>query len=534
MITVSRRRLVHDEHPGAGDHPPLPPAAEDRAASTTASWAWSASGRNCSSTRISRRSTSATIPISPKSRTPSGSKPSPSIIASQVDGRDRRLLEHRRADPVPRPHRSARECVAAGAAQQLERANDGEGLVTAAPRHRASTPAERRLACACSAWSSGAASSLRRVAMSEQPESGASLVVDRRAARLRPPAQTSSPGSSAGSSTSNHVAHAHPRCRTEPHDPGPDLRHHPARRRAGARLLDDPGRQAAAWRRRSPRLRVDVIEAGFAAASPERCAVDHGDRAQRSRGRSSARSPARPAATSSRRRAHSLPRRAQAHPHLHRHQPDPSRGQAAHGPRAGAGRDPRSSIAYAREHCRGRRILGRGRDPHRARLSWSKRCRSRRPRARRRSTCPTRSATPRPRRSTNCSASSIERVDRPDGRDLLDPLPRRSRHGRRQFAGGGPRRRAAGRMRRERHRRTGGQLRARGCRHGAAHPRRHFTASPPASTRPRSWPRAGRWPQITNAPPPRNKSIVGANAFAHEVGHPPAWRAAEPARPTRS
>ena len=46
---------------------------------------------------------------------------------SEVEGAIARLLEHRRADPLPRPHRSARECVAAGAAEQLQRRDDGEG-----------------------------------------------------------------------------------------------------------------------------------------------------------------------------------------------------------------------------------------------------------------------------------------------------------------------------------------------------------------------------------------------------------------------
>jgi 2-isopropylmalate synthase len=54
---------------------------------------------------------------------------------------------------------------------------------------------------------------------------------------------------------------------------------------------------------------------------------------------------------------------------------------------------------------------------------------------------------------------------------LLDPLPRRSRHGGGQFAGRRSRRGAAGRMRGQRHRRTRRQLRARGRGDGAEDPR---------------------------------------------------------------
>ena len=46
-------------------------------------------------------------------------------LSRRSAGRDRAAADHRRADPVPRPDRSARECLAAGAAEQLEHRNDG-------------------------------------------------------------------------------------------------------------------------------------------------------------------------------------------------------------------------------------------------------------------------------------------------------------------------------------------------------------------------------------------------------------------------
>ena len=57
---------------------------------------------------------------------------------------------------------------------------------------------------------------------------------------------------------------AHVRSRT-----GPDLRHHAARRRADRRRRLQRARQASRSPRRSPRARVDVIEAGFPVSSPQ-------------------------------------------------------------------------------------------------------------------------------------------------------------------------------------------------------------------------------------------------------------------------
>ena len=79
------------------------------------------------------------------------------------------------------------------------------------------------------------------------------------------------------------------------------------------------------------------------------------------------------------------------------------------------------------------------------------------------------------------------------GPDLLRALPRRSGHGGRQLPRRGARRRAAGRMHDQRHRRTRGQCAARGCGDGAAHPQRCVRRNAPVSTRRRSCTRATPW-----------------------------------------
>ena len=110
-----RRRLVHDEHPRAGDAPALPAAAEDPAAGQQPARPGPPVAGTISSTRISRRSTSATIRTSPRSRVPSGSKRSPSTIARKCRRAIERLLDtpgpilcHARIDP--RTRTSGRWC----------------------------------------------------------------------------------------------------------------------------------------------------------------------------------------------------------------------------------------------------------------------------------------------------------------------------------------------------------------------------------------------------------------------------------------
>ena len=81
--------------------------------------------------------------------------------------------------------------------------------------------------------------------------------------------------------------------------------------------------------------------------------------------------------------------------------------------------------------------------------------------------------------------------------------------------------RRTGRVHRQRDRRAGGQRRARGGRDGAARPRRRARAPRPASTSARSAASSALVSRLTGYAVQRNKAIVGANAFAHEAGHPP-------------
>ena len=128
-----------------------------------------------------------------------------------------------------------------------------------------------------------------------------------------------------------------------------------------------------------------------------------------------------------------------------------------------------------------------------------------------------------------CGARGIRRTDRhavqPRAEhrqgDRLGALPQRSGPGRRQFAGRRRRRRAPGRMHHQRAGRAGRQCGDGRDRHGAAHaPRPHAVQhrhrQPSASPRPRAWS-----PPSPALPVQPNKAIVGANAFAHEVRHPP-------------
>ena len=103
-------------------------------------------------------------------------------------------------------------------------------------------------------------------------------------------------------------------------------------------------------------------------------------------------------------------------------------------------------------------------------------------------------------------------------RDPERALPQRPRHGGRQQPRRGAGRRAPGRVHDQRHRRARGQLLARGSRDGAqdarvvlrSHDRRRHAPAvpdqPPALEHHRA------------SPIPRNKAVVGENAFAHEAG----------------
>ena len=262
-------------------------------------------------------------------------------------------------------------------------------------------------------------------------------------------------------------------------------------------------------------LRVDVIEAGFAAASPGDFRALEGiarevegpiicSLARATRGDILAAAMSLEAAPQ------------EAHPRLPRHQPDPPRGQAADGPRAGAGRDPATASLTRASSPRTSNSRPRTRSAPSA-ISWSNACPPPPPRARPRSTCPTRSATPRPRRYTTCSAISVAAVDARAGvifsahcHDDLGMAVANSlaavRGGARQVEcavnGIGER---AGNCALED---VVMALKTRSDTYGVStgvDTTRIMAASRTLA-------------QITNVPPPRNKAIVGANAFAHEAG----------------
>ena len=101
---------------------------------------------------------------------------------------------------------------------------------------------------------------------------------------------------------------------------------------------------------------------------------------------------------------------------------------------------------------------------------------------------------------------------------VVGALPQRSRPGGRQFARRGHDRRAPGRVHDQRPGRARRQRLARGNRHGGAHapgclPLRHAHRRHADRAGLASWSRS-----ITGFPVQPNKAIVGANAFAHESG----------------
>ena len=219
------------------------------------------------------------------------------------------------------------------------------------------------------------------------------------------------------------------------------------------------------------RLGVDVIEAGFAGASPGDFegvravarAVDEADRrlARPGRGR-------RPR----RRRRGARRRRPLPHPHRPRDE------RAAHGkearPRTTGGRGARPPVGRLRSLARRRgRVLVRGRDPlrpgvRRAGLPG-------RDRGRRDDRQPA-------RHGRLFAAGGVRRLPRRRSpplpgaprRDPLRALPQRPRSRRRELARRDPGRRQPGRVHRERHRRAGGQRFARGGRDGAERSQRQL------------------------------------------------------------
>ncbi len=100
----------------------------------------------------------------------------------------------------------------------------------------------------------------------------------------------------------------------------------------------------------------------------------------------------------------------------------------------------------------------------------------------------------------------------------LLPLPRRSGPGGGQFTGGRGKRRAAGRVHDQRHRRAGRQRGAGRDRHGAAHAQRLLQDRHATSTPRKIYPASRMVSTLTGLAVQRNKAIVGENAFAHEAG----------------
>ena len=70
---------------------------------------------------------------------------------AEVPAAIERLLDVARTDPVPRPDRPARECLAAGAAQQLQRSNDGEESMSASPATNGFSSSSKPSRARCSA-----------------------------------------------------------------------------------------------------------------------------------------------------------------------------------------------------------------------------------------------------------------------------------------------------------------------------------------------------------------------------------------------
>ena len=174
-------------------------------------------------------------------------------------------------------------------------------------------------------------------------------------------------------------------------------------------------------------------------------------------------------------------------------------------------------VKYARSAVRGRRVLARGRIAHGARVSRRSR-----------------------RAAIEAGATTINIPDTvgytvPDefyemfqylktsrarhrARDAERALPRRPGHGGREQPRGGARWRPPGRVHDQRHRRARRQLLARRSGHGAQDPRGVLRPHDRASTRAGCTRRAACSRTSPGMPIPRNKAVVGENAFAHESG----------------
>ena len=227
-------------------------------------------------------------------------------------------------------------------------------------------------------------------------------------------------------------------------------------------------------------LGVDVLEAGFPQASPD----DFAAVAEIARTLKTT-TVCGLARCQPRRHRHHRSRAgkgaALAHPRVPVDQPAASRAQAAHEQGAGGGCRHRRGRARAPALPRSR-VLRRGCPAHRARLPGrgvQRRGRRRRHHAQRAGHRRLHHAVGNGR-AVHLPAPA--RAGRGQG-DLLQPLPRRPGHGGGQLDGRDQRRRAAGGMHHQRHRRARRQCRAGRDRDGAEGARRRTSAWTPASTR---------------------------------------------------
>ena len=193
-------------------------------------------------------------------------------------------------------------------------------------------------------------------------------------------------------------------------------------------------------------LGVDVLEAGLR----HRLARRLRKRQDHRRNASASAPTARYRQPGPRRRAgrHARGRRAavgqaQAHPHRHRHQRPAHEIQAAAGaamrsspPRSNSSSWPASTPTTSNGRPRTR--------PAATSISWRAAARPRSRPAPRRSTCPTPSATRCRRTWSGCTRKSATKVPGIETRHPVHAQSQRSRHGRRQYPGRDPGRRAAG------------------------------------------------------------------------------------------
>ena len=284
--------------------------------------------------------------------------------------------------------------------------------------------------------------------------------------------------------------------------------------------------------RQLERLKVDVIEAGFAIASPGDFEAVRAVAAEMKETGVAALARTKTEdidAAAGRREG----RRPPAHPYLHRHLAHPHALQAEDVARTRSWPRPRKRSAYARNLCP--EVEFSAEDATRSDPEFL--CRV--------FEAAIGAGATRHQRPGHGRLHDARGVREPDrlppearpehrqGRDLR-PLPQRPGHGRGQHPGRRPGRRHPARMHDQRHRRAGRERRPGGGRDGPAHPPRPVRLRPAGWTRNRSPGPRKLVSSLIGVPVPPNKAVVGGNAFAHESGHPPARRAVQARSPTRS